>query len=160
MSREIVVRSEKLPRAWAAAKDSDFNVWWLLKRPPCKELLSWLIDPIGLEPFFDILVAGDGDEAGVTSSNAFGEGGGSDFSYVTVDDRGKLVKDGEDFVVCECECEGDSELFAGGEELVGSQPGRRAGEAYGAEEFDEGFNWDVWEGVQYRLSGVPALCAG
>ena len=53
----------------------------------------WIPDPIGLEPFEDVVMAGDSDEALLAASDGLGDSSGAYLRYLAIYDGGELIHD-------------------------------------------------------------------
>src|SRR5438045_2652438 len=90
---QIMVRCEQRPSRCAAAKDLEADRGAAPKAPPFETALGGVIDPVGLKPGDDVVVASDGEEAQAVGADRAGQGGRADLGDGAVDHGGELVED-------------------------------------------------------------------
>src|SRR6516165_5735681 len=93
-----------------------------LKTPPLKGVVGGVVEPVGLEPVDDVLVAGDGDEALLTLTNCSSKRVGADLGDGAIDGARELIDDGQRQRLGEEAGHHGAELLAGREDVVGAQP--------------------------------------
>ena len=91
--------TEELPSGSMHATDFESDGWALPFPPPLKFIRSGFVNPIGREPFDDVVMARDGDELAArvgcfgNSPDGFGDRSTTNSGNGSVDDGGKLVDD-------------------------------------------------------------------
>src|SRR5262249_48456486 len=92
---------EEPPCLRPAAKDREDDRGALLKTPPVETILCGTVDPIGLQPDFDIFVTGDGDELLLPAADRFRQGGAADLGHGAIDDAGVFVDNRQVRTMCQ-----------------------------------------------------------
>jgi hypothetical protein len=123
---QIVMLLEESPSRTMHAANFERNAWASLKRPPRELVRGRIVDPVGIEPVDDVIVAGDGNELFPRGADRPGNRSGPDSGDRAIDDRRELINYSETIRFGERARHPHAELFAGREGVVRSQPGRRA----------------------------------
>ena len=85
------------------------------------------MDPIGVEPGFDILVTGDGNETLTALADGFLQSMAADLGYGAIHDGSVFVAHRERPLGGEQACQIDTVLLAGRQNVKRQAPRRRAG---------------------------------
>src|ERR1700677_3298755 len=81
---QIVMLVEHPPRGMMDALDDELDRRASLKRPPSELQLGWTVNPIGLKPRFDILVARDRNETLTPLPHSLRKRGTPDLRHCTI----------------------------------------------------------------------------
>src|SRR5205823_3956704 len=71
---QIMVVSKERPRRCLAAKDGEGDRGPSLKQPPGEATLGRTVDPVGLQPYLDVLVTGDCHELLISPTHGASQG--------------------------------------------------------------------------------------
>jgi len=97
---QIVITLKDSPCAVVDAEDFELDFGAALKIPPGEGLLRRTKNPIRLQPFLHVFVAGNGDELLSSAPNRLCDRMRSDACHGPVDDRREFVHDGDLVLRC------------------------------------------------------------
>src|SRR4051812_15846660 len=87
-----MMRCEQWPRRCLATNDVESNGGATPKPPPGKDVFSRTINPVRLEPGFDILMTGNGHEALPTPANRLSQGRAANLGHRAIDNACVLIE--------------------------------------------------------------------